>query len=226
MRPGEPDGRLRLPLGRHPKPEGGRASCLSRRTASSDRRTRRSAGRAGTASGCGSTSIFARSTGTSRTSSWPAPALASIWPLVPATKLWPQNSSPSPPAGPLAADPVAHRHVAAVGHRVAALDRLPGAVLLARPVLGLLLGMPADRGRIEENLRPLQGRQAGRLGIPLVPADQDADLAVPGVPGAEAGVARGEIELLVDRADRPGCASSGRRPRSAPSASITAAVLW
>ena len=65
------------------------------------------------------------------------------------------------------------------------------------PWLGFLAGMPADGGGVEEDLRALQRGQPRGFGIPLVPADQHADLAVAGLPGAEAEVARREIELLV-----------------------------
>ena len=50
---------------------------------------------------------------------------------------------------------------------------------------------------IKQNFRPLQRRQARRFGIPLVPANADADLAVAGRPGAEPDVARRKVELLV-----------------------------
>src|ERR1019366_6784074 len=63
--------------------------------------------------------------------------------------------------------------------------------------LGFFARMPADGGGIEQNLRALQCRQARGFGIPLVPADQHADLAVAGWPGAETEVAWSEIELLV-----------------------------
>ena len=64
-------------------------------------------------------------------------------------------------------------------------------------VLAFLAGMPADGGGIEEDLRAAQRGEARRLGIPLVPADADADPAVPRLPGAEAEIAGREVELLV-----------------------------
>ncbi len=96
----------------------------------------------------------------------------------------------------LVADPVDRADVDSVGDGVAALDRLPGRLLLG-PVLFLLGGKPADRGGIEEDLGPAHGGEPRRLGIPLVPADEHADAAVPRVPGPEAEVARREVELLV-----------------------------
>ena len=131
-----------------------------------------------------------------RISSSSALALARISPEVPATKLWPQNSMPSPPTGLLVADAVDGGDVAAVGDGVAALDGFPGVVLL-RAVLGFLARMPADGGGVEEDLRALQRGEPRGFGIPLVPADQHADLAVARLPGAEAEVAGREIELLV-----------------------------
>lgn len=53
--------------------------------------------------------------------------------------------------------------------------------------------------RVEQDLCSLQGGQAGRFRIPLIPADQHADAPVAGVEGAETEVTRGEIELLVEQ---------------------------
>src|SRR5437764_6646496 len=69
--------------------------------------------------------------------------------------------------------------------------------MLCLAVLGLFLRMPSNRGGIKQDFSALHGRQAGALGIPLVPANEHADLAVAGVPGTKAKVARREIELLV-----------------------------
>ena len=89
----------------------------------------------------------------------------------------------------LVADAVHRADVHAVGDRVAPLDRLPRALLLGA-VLGLLRREPADGGGVEQDLGAAHGGEAGRLGIPLVPADQHADPAEPGVPASEAEVAR------------------------------------
>ena len=75
---------------------------------------------------------------------------------------------------PLVADPVDGRDVDAVADGVGPLHGLPG-VGLGLAVLGLLGGVPADRGGVEQDLGPLQRGQAGGLGIPLVPADERAD---------------------------------------------------
>src|SRR5215213_5226965 len=77
--------------------------------------------------------------------------------------------------------------------------------------LRLLIGMPADCGGIEQDLRTEEGVNARCLGIPLVPADQDADVRVPRFPDAKSmrpfmisvvldvRVARREIILLVEQ---------------------------
>jgi hypothetical protein len=90
------------------------------------------------------------------------------------------------------ADAVGNGDVAAVGDGVAALDGFPGTVL-ALAVFFFLGGMPADSGWIEENFSALHGREAGGFGVPLVPADQHADFAVAGLPGAKAEVAGSEL---------------------------------
>jgi len=73
---------------------------------------------------------------------------------------------------------------AAVGHCVRALDGFPRAVL-AFAVFLFLAGMPADGGRVEQDFRALHRGEPRSLGIPLVPADQHADLAVARLPGLE-----------------------------------------
>src|SRR5712691_10245764 len=74
--------------------------------------------------------------------------------------------------GALAAQPLETAAVhggnpAAVGDRVTALDRLPGIELLLA-VLLFLRGMPADRARVQQNVRALQRRETSALGIPLI----------------------------------------------------------
>ena len=110
---------------------------------------------------------------TIRISSLSRPARARTRPKGSATNEPPQNSRP-PSAGPFVADPVDGRDEHAVGDRVGPLHRLPG-VGLGLAELGLLGGVPADGGGVEQDLGPLQGRQPGGLGIPLVPADERAD---------------------------------------------------
>src|ERR1700761_3260338 len=117
-----------------------------------------------------------------------------------------ERSAPELEAGalPLVALQVAVLHAYAVdggnkdsvGDGVAALDGLPG-VILGLAELGLLRRVPADGGRVEEQVRALQRGDARAFGIPLVPADEGPDLAHGGVEGLEAEVAGGEVELLV-----------------------------
>ena len=98
----------------------------------------------------------------------------------------------------LVADAVRHADVAAVGDRVAALDRLPRIVL--RFAVLLALGrVPADRGGVEEDLGALHRGQPRAFGEPLIPAHQRADRRHLGLPRDEAGVAGREIELLVEQ---------------------------
>ena len=101
-----------------------------------------------------------------------------------------------PSLGPFVADPVDGQHVDAVGDGMGALHGLPG-VGLGLAELGLLGRVPADGGGIEEDLGPLKRRQAGGLGIPLVPADERAERGGLGGERLEAEVAGGEVELLV-----------------------------
>src|SRR5690606_30996147 len=75
----------------------------------------------------------------------------------------------------LEADAIDGEHEAAVRDRVAPLYRLPRRVL-PLAVLGLLLGMPTDRGRVDQELRAAQRREPCRLRIPLIPADEHAEL--------------------------------------------------
>src|SRR6185436_17084768 len=96
----------------------------------------------------------------------------------------------------LVADPVDRRDEHAVGDRVAALHGFPG-VLLGGAVLRLLRWQPADRRGEEKDVGAVHRGEPGAFGIPLVPADQGADLAEPGLPALEAEIARGEIEFLV-----------------------------
>ena len=98
--------------------------------------------------------------------------------------------------GRFVADAVRRGDVAAVGDRVAALDGLPR-IMLPLPVLRLLGGMPADGGGVEKNLRTAQRGEARRFGIPLIPADADANGGELRPPREEAEIARREVEFLV-----------------------------
>src|SRR5439155_17990903 len=85
-----------------------------------------------------------------------------------------------------------------VSDRVTALDLFPGAVLIGA-ALFFFTRMPADGRRVEENFRALQRGQTRRFGIPLVPANADANFGVARLPRAETQIARREIKLFVEQ---------------------------
>ena len=87
-------------------------------------------------------------------------------------------------------------HETAVGNRVAALDGLPGVVLVFA-FSGLFAWMPADGGGNENQFGAGQCGEPGSLGIPLVPADEYANATEPGLPGAKAKVTGCEVEFFV-----------------------------
>src|SRR5580658_4182253 len=95
----------------------------------------------------------------------------------------------------LVAYAVDSRDVNAVGNCVRALDGLPGIVLRCAELV-FLCRMPADGGGIEQHFCALQRRQPRAFGIPLVPADQGAYAANGQVDGLEAEVAGSEVVLL------------------------------
>src|SRR5262249_47807088 len=64
-------------------------------------------------------------------------------------------------------------------------------------VLRFLRGMPADRGRIKQDLRAAERREPGGFRIPLVPADQRRYATKRRVEIAETEIAGREIEFLV-----------------------------
>ena len=114
----------------------------------------------------------------------------------------------------LVADAIRRRDEHAVGDRVRALHRAPRVHLRAAE-LRFLARMPADRRRIEQDVGAEQRRDARRLGIPLIPADQHADVREARFPDAESArllrdatdavdaivrrrVARREVVLLVE----------------------------
>ena len=78
---------------------------------------------------------------------------------------------------------------------MAALDEFP-CVMLPGAVPFFFARMPADRRGIKQNLRPLQRRETRAFGIPLVPANQSADLCVFRLPRFETEIAGCEIELF------------------------------
>ena len=93
-------------------------------------------------------------------------------------------------------DPVHRGHVAAIRNRVASLNGAPGVELLGA-VRRLFLRVPADRRRVEEDIRALQRGEASSLGIPLVPAHERPDSSHARVERAKPEVAGREIVFLV-----------------------------
>src|SRR5215211_3984085 len=110
----------------------------------------------------------------------------------------------------LVADTVWRGDEHSVGNCVCSLRGSP-CLELRLAELRLLIGMPADCGGIEQDLRAEERVDARRLGIPLVPADQHADIRIARFPDAESmgslmisivldvRVARREIILLVEQ---------------------------
>src|SRR5208337_5638534 len=92
----------------------------------------------------------------------------------------------------LEAHPIHHADIDSIGNGVRPLDGAPG-VVLRRAEFRLLRWMPADRRGIKQNARSLQCREARRFGIPLVPANQRAQLSGGGVEGLESEIAGREI---------------------------------
>ncbi len=78
-------------------------------------------------------------------------------------------------------------------------------------VEGRVLGLAADRGRIEEHLGALEHHRAGALGEPLVPADADADLPEPRRARRGSRCRRGGSRTSPRSPARRGCGSCGRR---------------
>src|SRR5687768_12093032 len=84
----------------------------------------------------------------------------------------------------------------AVGDGVTSLNCLPGRELRIS-VLLFLGGVPADGSGIKEYLGAGKSCQARSLRIPLIPANQNADAPVMGVPGPKSQISRREVKLLV-----------------------------
>src|SRR5262249_54699879 len=99
--------------------------------------------------------------------------------------------------GALAASAVDRRHIDVVDRRVADLGVAPHLLPVAGDVLFNCLVDEADRRRVDEDFGALERGETGRLGIPLVIADQRRDAAGRRVEDANAGVAGAEVMLLV-----------------------------
>ena len=83
-----------------------------------------------------------------------------------------------------------------IGNGMAALDGLPGFILLA-VVLFALAYVPAYGGGEEKQLGTHEAGDAGGFGIPLVPADEYAEGSITCLEDFVSEVAGGEIEFLV-----------------------------
>ena len=96
----------------------------------------------------------------------------------------------------LETDPVDGQKRQAVCHGMAALNGDPGVALA--PLLRRTVGrVPSDGGRVDQKIGSGQGHQAGALGIPLIPTDQDPEGPDRGLDRVEPQVARREIEFFV-----------------------------
>src|SRR3546814_3210345 len=93
----------------------------------------------------------------------------------------------------LGADAVGGDHGHDIGHAVAHHRALPHAAGVEVGVVRLV----ADGGGEEQDIRPHQHHRARGFGIPLIPADADADRPVARLPQPATGVAGPEIEFLL-----------------------------
>src|SRR5580693_8723813 len=79
---------------------------------------------------------------------------------------------------------------------MSALDRTPR-VELSSAELRFLVRMPSDARGIENHLRAAECGEARTFGIPLIPANLDADFSVLGIEIWKSKIARREIKFLV-----------------------------
>jgi hypothetical protein len=102
----------------------------------------------------------------------------------------------------LVADAIRRRDEHAIGDRVRALHCAP-CFDLRLPELRFLARMPPDRRRIEENVGAEERGDARCFGIPLIPADQHADVREARLPHAKAaGLLRNSPNPIVAIVDR------------------------
>jgi len=94
------------------------------------------------------------------------------------------------------ADAIDDGDVDAIGDSVSTLNGFPG-IELRCAELGFFVGMPADAGGIENDLRSAEGGDAGALGIPLIPANLHADFAVVRLEIRETEITGREIKFFV-----------------------------
>src|ERR1035437_2512287 len=94
------------------------------------------------------------------------------------------------------ANAIHHADINAVRDRVRPLDGAPG-IMLRLAEFSFLRGMPSDGRWVKQNACSLQSREARGFGIPLIPADERAELSGGRVESLEAEIARSEIKLFV-----------------------------
>ncbi len=70
--------------------------------------------------------------------------------------------------------------------------------MLRRAESGFFFGKPADRRRVKKNLRSREGGEARGFGIPLIPANADADFPERRFPRAEPEVARRKVKFFLE----------------------------
>src|SRR6266404_172369 len=86
--------------------------------------------------------------------------------------------------------------VDSVSNGMAALDRFPG-IELGSAELRFFVRVPADAGRIKNHLRAAEGGEARAFGIPLVPANLNADACIPSIKIWKTEIAGSEVKLFV-----------------------------
>src|SRR5439155_9797257 len=94
------------------------------------------------------------------------------------------------------ADAVRHRDIASIRNRVTALDRFPRGMLCRAEVFPFRW-VPPDCCWIKNDLGAAQRGETCCLGVPLVPANADADFAVRCLPCLKSQVPGCEIKLFV-----------------------------
>src|SRR5712692_6751934 len=93
-------------------------------------------------------------------------------------------------------DSIHRRDINSIRDCVRMLNRLPR-IALSRPVNVLLVRMPSDRSRVEEDARAAKRGQPCAFGVPLVPANQRANFSDRRIERAKAEIAGREVKLLV-----------------------------
>src|SRR5436189_1918819 len=93
-------------------------------------------------------------------------------------------------------DPIRHHDITTVGYGVAALNRFPGG-MLPFALYRLIARQPPDSRWIKKNFGALHCSQARGFRIPLIPANEHADLPITRLPRAKPEITGRKIKLLV-----------------------------